>query len=200
MDLKNNKILIAILLVLAFFSAKIYTDSKVSYNSNSLSFSETSKNKLPVSEKSEDNEISLASDTPEEIYVHVAGEVKSPGLVKLPQGSRVIDAVEAAGGMYDNADINNINLAKILSDEDRVYIPAIGEIASSSNFIGENSKINLNFSTKEELMNLPNIGEKTADSILKYREKTQFNKIEDLMNVPGIGEKTFNSLKDLISV
>ncbi|WP_455258139.1 helix-hairpin-helix domain-containing protein [Peptoniphilus asaccharolyticus] len=192
MDFKKNKILIGVFLVIAMFLAKIYVDMTEVKSEPKLSLE--SSNQI-----SESDSKLLLEDEPEEIYVHVAGRVKSPGLVKLPSGSRVIDAVNACGGMFEDADMNNINLAKKLSDEDRVYIPCVGEVTKSSGG-GELSKININSATKEDLMKLPNVGEKTAQSIIKYREKTQFKKIEDIMNVPGIGEKTFESLEDSISV
>ncbi|MBL7574853.1 competence protein ComEA [Peptoniphilus asaccharolyticus DSM 20463] len=192
MDFKKNKILIGVFVVIAMFLAKIYVDMTEVKSEPKLSLE--SSNQI-----SESDSKLLLEDEPEEIYVHVAGRVKSPGLVKLPSGSRVIDAVNACGGMFEDADMNNINLAKKLADEDRVYIPYVGEVAKSSG--GEElSKININSATKEDLMKLPNVGEKTAQSIIKYREKTQFKKIEDIMNVPGIGEKTFESLEDSISV
>lgn len=204
MDFKNNKLLICILIVLTVSAAKIYTDSNLSYETLGINspVHETSDKSSTANNEAiqKDAEILLSENEPTQIYVHVAGRVKSPGLVKLENGSRVIDAVQACGGMYDDADMNNINLAKKLSDEDRVYIPSINENKEVQNFVSETSKININSSSKEELMNLPNVGEKTADSIIKYREKTQFKKIEDIMNVPGIGEKTFESLKDSIDV
>lgn len=192
MDFKKNKILIGVFVVIAMFLAKIYIDMTEVKSEPKLSLE--SSNQI-----SESDSKLLLEDEPEEIYVHVAGRVKSPGLVKLPSGSRVIDAVNACGGMFEDADMNNINLAKKLADEDRVYIPYVGEVTKSSGG-GELSKININSATKEDLMKLPNVGEKTAQSIIKYREKTQFKKIEDIMNVPGIGEKTFESLEESISV
>lgn len=181
-------------MVLAVFAAKVYSDSTLTYSPQHISSEITE-----PSQKTE--EITVLNEEPAEIYVHVSGRVKSPGLVKLTTGDRVIDAIEAAGGMYDDADMDSINLAKKLSDEDRIYVAQIGEVSSTSqSFASEKSKININIATKDELMQLPNVGEKTAESIIQYREKSQFNTIEDIMNVTGVGEKTFESLKDLISV
>lgn len=195
MDFKKNKILIGLLVVVAMFAAKIYVDvnSDFKYHPNLL---------VDNSDEISDEESEpIQEEIPnEEIYVHVAGRVKSPGLVKLPPESRVIDAVNACGGMFDDADINNINLAKKVSDEDRIYIPYIGEVEESSSSSSGLGKININTASKEDLIKLPNVGEKTTQSIIKYREKNQFKKIEDIMNVPGIGEKTFESLQDSISV
>ncbi len=164
-------------------------------------------------DKGEDNmveniidETDVEEDTyPEEIVVHISGQVHNPGVVKLEPGARVIDAVNAAGGLKNDADLDKINLAKKLQDEDKIYIPKIGEdidenLLDFQNSAEDGNKININTCTKEELMSLPGIGEVLADRIIQYREKTPFKKVEDLMNVSGIGEKKFESIKDMIIV
>jgi competence protein ComEA len=164
-------------------------------------------------DKGEDNmveniidETDVEEDTyPEEIVVHISGLVHNPGVVKLEPGARVIDAVNAAGGLKNDADLDKINLAKKLQDEDKIYIPKIGEdidenLLDFQNSVEDGNKININTCTKEELMSLPGIGEVLADRIIQYREKTPFKKVEDLMNVSGIGEKKFESIKDMIIV
>lgn len=144
-------------------------------------------------------------EEPEEIMVHISGQVYKPGLVKLEPGARVIDAVNAAGGLKKNADLDKINLAKKLVDEEKIYIPEIGEniegdLLDYSTSADVGNKININTCTKEELLSLPGIGEVLAERIIEYREKTPFKKLEDLMNVSGIGEKKFESIKDMIVV
>ena len=144
-------------------------------------------------------------EEPEEIMVHISGQVYKPGLVKLEPGARVIDAVNAAGGLKKNADLDKINLAKKLVDEEKIYIPVIGEniegdLLDYSTSADVGNKININTCTKEELLSLPGIGEVLAERIIEYREKTPFKKLEDLMNVSGIGEKKFESIKDMIVV
>lgn len=144
-------------------------------------------------------------EEPEEIMVHISGQVYKPGLVKLEPGARVIDAVNAAGGLKKNADLDKINLAKKLVDEEKIYIPDIGEniegdLLDYSTSADVGNKININTCTKEELLSLPGIGEVLAEKIIEYREKTPFKKLEDLMNVSGIGEKKFESIKDMIVV
>ncbi len=142
------------------------------------------------------------------IMVHISGEVYKPGLVELELGSRVTDAVELAGGLKKDADMDRINLAKKLIDEEKIYIPKIGEDevpieASSvgmSNDVNNNGQININTCTKEELMSLPGIGEVLAGRIIEYREQNPFKTIEDIKNVSGIGDKKFESIKDLITV
>ncbi len=134
-----------------------------------------------------------------DIYVHVAGAVVNPGLLKLQTGSRVIDAVELAGGLTEDADIDAVNLALKLQDEDRIYIPRISEEGEKS--IGvESAKVNINTATQEELERVPGIGEKTAQKIVDYRKNNTFKNPEDIMKVPGIGEGKYSQMKDYISV
>ena len=144
------------------------------------------------------------------IMVHISGEVYSPGLVELEAGSRVIDAVELAGGLKKDADIDRINLAKKLVDEEKIYVPKIGEeetpieisaVGMSNNTnANTNGQIDINTCTKEELMSLPGIGEVLAQRVIEYREQNPFKTIEDIKNVSGIGDKKFESIKDLITV
>ncbi|MCF6460615.1 helix-hairpin-helix domain-containing protein [Clostridium sp. Cult3] len=137
------------------------------------------------------------------IMVHISGQVYNPGLVELPSNSRVIDAVNLAGGLKKDADLDKINLAKKLADEEKIYIPKIGEEETTmENYTNMESssgdKININTCTKEELTSLPGIGEVLAGRILEYREQNPFNTIDDIKNVSGIGEKKFESIKELI--
>lgn len=143
-----------------------------------------------------------------DIMVDIGGQVSRPGLIKLKEGDRLVDAVEAAGGLKEEADLDRINLARKLNDEEKIYIPRIGEEdipkiidsnPGSDNNTNNKSKININTADKEELMTLPGIGEATADKILNYREENSFEKIEDIMNVSGIGDKKFEDIKDMIS-
>ena len=137
------------------------------------------------------------------IMVHISGEVYKPGLVELGLGSRVVDAVELAGGLKKDADMDRINLAKKLLDEEKIYIPKIGEENAPVEISlelesGDSQKININTATKEQLMTLPGIGEVLAGRIVDYRENTSFNNIEDIKNVSGIGDKKFEGIQDLI--
>ncbi|MDR7870257.1 MAG: helix-hairpin-helix domain-containing protein [Tissierellaceae bacterium] len=141
------------------------------------------------------------------IMVHISGQVYNPGLVELKSGSRVKDAVDLAGGLKKEADIDRINLAKKLEDEEKIYVPKKGEdidveISSSSDNLSSNSggKVNINTCSKEQLVDLPGIGEVTATKIIDYRNSNQFKSIEDIMNVSGIGVKKFEGLKDFIIV
>lgn len=163
-------------------------------------------------EMEETNEDENIDEEPEYIMVHISGQVFNPGLIELKNGSRVIDAVNSAGGLKEEADLDRINLAKKLVDEQKIYIPKIGEEIDiveeedgSSGSTQENSgdssnKVNINTGTKEELMSLPGIGEVLAERIIEYRESNSFKSIEDIKNVSGIGDKKFESIEDMIIV
>ena len=163
------------------------------------------------SEVAEAEEIAEIEESERRIKVYVAGEVNSSGVYDLPPNSRVVDAIEQAGGATQYADLLSINLAKIIGDEDQIIVPKIvEETANEPNLnlsqVGyradtQNSLININSATMEELMQLPNVGNVTAQNIISYREtKSKFSTISDIKNVTGIGEKTFEGLKDLIAV
>lgn len=153
--------------------------------------------------KDRDEDIKVNEEIVEKIMIHISGAVENPGVYELKYGSRVIDLVELSGGLNDNASLDSVNLARKLEDEEKIYIPIIGEeieelVESSGN--KSDNKININNCTKEELITLPGIGEKTAEKILNYREENAFEKIEDIMEVPGIGEKKYDDIKDMITI
>ncbi len=158
----------------------------------------------------------------EMIIVHVSGEVKEPGIVKLKEGERIADAIEKAGGATDDADLSKLNLAYVLEDGVKVRIPKKNEGENAGEYVSEESGeeviqegsveaeestqttskvVNINKANQEELMTLPGIGESTAQKIIDYRkENGNFQTIEDIKNVSGIGDSKFNQIKSLIKV
>ncbi len=155
-----------------------------------------------------------------EMVVHVSGQVVNPGVVKLKEGARIIDAIEMAGGVTEEADLEKVNLAYLLEDAQKVYIPSkkekiesayvlegSGEEAVLLNEGGKSSKkeeklmININTAKEEELEKLDGIGSSIATRIVNYRkENGKFNSIEEIKNVSGIGESKFNKIKNYIYV
>lgn len=145
---------------------------------------------------------------PEPIVVYVCGCVQNPGVYELPEGSRVCDGLEAAGGFSEGADESRINLAGILSDGDMVFFPKAGEelAEGASDYIADHegegtsgTLININTAGEQALCTLPGIGSSKAQAIIKYREEHgSFKDIRDIMNVNGIGESLYNRIKDLI--
>lgn len=136
------------------------------------------------------------------IYVDIGGAVHRPGLYTLDKGARVKDGITAAGGTLPEADMSGVNLAKKLNDEEKLFIPKLGQAPSPQSPSGTPSTgvVSIQNGSKEELMSLPGIGEKTAEKIMEYRSAHPFTKIEDLREVPGIGDKTFDSLKSNIQL
>lgn len=193
-------ILIVLVLLISFFT--VFRKNKDS-NSDVVS-QELSSNIIDNNgEKLYDNE--EKEDSSGMIMVHISGHVDKPGIVELEEGSRTIDAVNKAGGLKEDVDLDKINLAKKLEDEEKIYIPKIGEELeedwdNTSNFSSNNDKININTASKEELMTLPGIGEVLADRIIQYREVNKFNSIEDIQNVSGIGPKKFEGIEELIDI
>ncbi len=138
------------------------------------------------------------------IYTHITGEIKKPGVYKMKVGTRMDDLVKEAGGLTDEADINQINLSEKLVDEERIIVPSKSgsseEGTTSAAIDAKTKKININKASLSELMTLPGIGEKTAQKFIDYREQKKFKKIEDVMNIEGIGENKFKNIKEYISV
>ena len=151
----------------------------------------------------------LPTPTLSPIRVHVAGAVRLPAVYELSPGSIVRDAVEAAGGPSPDADLDHVNLALELCDQQQIYVPCQGEtdsppLVSGGASGGEESAgtlVNINTAPAAALETLPRIGPAMAQRIIEYREANgPFASIQDIQNVPGVGPATFEGLKDLISV
>ena len=222
---KNQKIMIVviiviILLVFLFLHNYFYNNELIITNE--------------VNEISENKWETIASNSyakkDGKIVINVVGEVNNPGVVTLDEGARIIDAINAAGGKTEKADISEINLAYVLDDGIRLYIPSFSEMkekklenstnskdtissdAGISNIVMEEvavenkntnevRKININKASKEELKQLSGVGDSVAQAIIDYRQKNgKFNAIEDIKKVPGIGESKFHNIEKMISV
>lgn len=215
---KKQKIICIIIISFILFAFFIYV-----YN-NFNKYSENDEiilnNNINEIENIQEKEKIGIAENKEKVIVHVIGEVNNPGVVTLEEGSRIIDAIKAAGGKTEEADLSKINLAYIVEDGTQIYIPRINENLNEIELMSENAgqsiilesntgsngedknvKVNINTANKEKLETLPGIGETTAQKIIDYREENgKFKSIEDIKNVGGIGDAKFNSLKDKITV
>lgn len=154
----------------------------------------------------------LPTPTPRPLRVYVSGAVVRPDVYELAYDSIVRDAIDAAGGPTGEADLNRINLARQVHDEEQIYVPQKGEesppvsppsgpsLPSPSSQEG-GGKVNINTATAEELDTLPGVGPAIAQRIIDYRTASgPFQSVEDIKNVRGIGDATFEKLKDKITV
>ncbi|QUH05877.1 ComEA family DNA-binding protein [Saccharopolyspora erythraea] len=155
--------------------------------------------------------LAAPAPTPEALVVSVVGLVPRPGLIALHTGDRVADALEGAGGALPGADISALNLARKVSDGEQLYVgvPPPPELATGSpvgsargtSGNGNDSKIDLNTATEEQLDELPGVGEVTAKRIVQWRtENGRFASVEQLREVDGIGDTRFSRLRDLVRV
>ena len=166
-----------------------------------------------------------------EIVVHVTGAVKSPGVYYLSAGARVHEAIEKAGGRTDQADIHSLNLAAKIRDGQQIDVPEIRQIPNvrqdapmpstveehvipispdvsvpphpsvKKSVPSDESRININTATSQELQTLPRIGPALAQRIIEYRQTSGgFSTVDDLANVKGIGAKTLEKIRDSINV
>ena len=184
-------------------------------------------NNFKGTENVEDFENEFINDN-EKIYVYITGEVNNPGIVVLPIGSRIVDAIDYAGGITQKADIMKVNLVYMLQDGMKVNIPSSIELKNNPNFeyitmsSGDEkndsnknattvdtksesafkvSNVNINTATQTELETLPGIGPSLALKIINYRkENGKFKSIEELKSVNGIGENKYEEIKKYIYV
>jgi len=147
------------------------------------------------------SEVQNDSDQLEQfVYVHIVGEVASPGMYQLPLGARLVDAVFAAGGLTDQADNSSVNLARQLTDGEQVVVFKTGEVAEAGGS-ASGGLISINRATAEQLEELPGIGPALSARIIAYRDANGgFKSKEDLLNVSGIGDSIFSGFVDLITL
>ena len=210
-DDKKDKIIygliVAVVILLANF---IYSNDVGGFFDNENRISLIDQDKL------EDNKMDDSLDLEDESIdksikkVHISGEINNPGVYEICDEQRLEDLIKEAGGLTNEADDRNLNLAQRLEDQMKIYIPNINEenLLENTDRNQEalpvsntaSSLVNINTANKDDLMSLPNIGDKRADAIIEYRKTQKFEKIEDIKNVTGIGEKYYEALKDLITV
>jgi competence protein ComEA len=148
------------------------------------------------------------STAPAPVVVHVAGAVVSAGVYRLPGGSRIGEAVDAAGGPAADAVLDAVNLAALLVDGQQIYVPHTGEAAgpappqaSGATSTVAAQPIDLNAATEEELLALPGVGPVTAAAIVRHRDESgPFTSVDQLLDVPGIGPARLASLAGLVRV
>lgn len=143
---------------------------------------------------------------PDTIVVFVTGAVVNPGIYQLPKSSRFYEAIEKAGGLLPDAESKFLPMARIIEDEETIYIPKVGEEeaehdnTSLPNLNSNSNKININKATATELATLDGIGPSLSQRIVDYRNSNgPFKDISEIKNVSGIGEKRFEAIKDKIT-
>ena len=149
-----------------------------------------------------------STGTAAKLMIDIGGEVNEPKVAELPEGSRVEDAIKAAGGTTPEADMTGINRAAFVADGEKIFIPATGSSDDTEGIknagqsvTDQDGKININTADSAALQELNGVGPATAEKIISYREKNgRFKSVEDIKNVSGIGDKTFEKLKEHIKV
>ena len=229
----KNKFIILIICViivsLIYFCLQKVIDNYI-FNTNNDIISEEDvsveqNTQIPIEETDfvvEEAEEAKDEKVEKEIYIHITGEVNSPGVVVLNEGSRIVDAINAAGGTTTKADITKVNLVYVLEDGMKVNIPnkddlkkeeifeyitkgsgdeASEEMSTGNTNSGSKSVVNINTATQTELETLPGIGPSLALKIINYRkENGKFTSIEQIKEVSGIGDSKFEELKKHIGI
>ena len=205
---KKQKIIVTIIAILMVLFIGFYIIDKT--NNEKFEYLEIEENEILS------NNIIDENNTYEEgkiIVVHITGAIKNEGIVKAKDGARISEIIELAGGATAEADLTKINLAYIVKDGQKIYVPNVkdGEIENITESAGENviddkiektqGKVDVNTANQTELETLNGIGPSTALKIINYRkENGDFERIEDIKNVPGIGETKFESIKESICI
>jgi len=194
----KQKIIFFIILAVMLCVIIYYIYSTLYINDFSFSYKDND-----LIESNANNIYNLETSNSSLIVIYICGAVKESKVITLEENSRICDAIDAVGGLSEDADLTNINLAYILEDGEKIYIPKKGEdtenISTSYNNSSTSEKININKATQTELETIPGIGPSTALKIINYREENgKFLNIADIKNVSGIGEAKFNNIKDYI--
>ena len=226
-NIMNNKIIIIIIIIIiAILVILIYFTNDNENNLEILEQAEVQKNEENIQNENKQEEIK--EEQKETIAIHITGEVKNPGIIYLKKGARIADAIKLAGGATKNAGLDKVNLAYILEDGQKIYIPNKKEKIKQNEYIisnsgenvlveeggnnktntaepisskGEKNKVNINSANQTELETLPGIGPSLAQKIIEYREQNgKFQKIEDIKNVKGIGNSKYINIKELIII
>lgn len=240
LKLSDKKIIIIFVFCIFVLIFSMYKFASNNLKINEENFTTNSQiieeKKLEDSEKSEFKNANLEtiensenSISDEKIIVHIDGMVKNPGIYQLPVGSRLSLAIEKAGGLKEEADTKNVNLAMFLKDGMKIYIPVYDIFGSDEAFfeteegiekynelnnnvkndksankgglIDVNSSVNINLAGKKELMQIKGIGDKMAERIIEYRKQNgKFKSIEEIKKVKGIGNKKYEDIKRYINV
>jgi len=132
----------------------------------------------------------------EKIGIYIDGEVNSKGYIQIPKGATLEYAIDKAGGITKDANIQGIDIGRILKNQEKIIIPKIN--VNIEEIEGKEELININTASIEKLSELDGIGAKTAENIIKYREKNKFDNIEEIMEVKGIGESKYTKIKEKI--
>ena len=203
---------IAIVIIICMIFYYIFTNNS-DYNYEELN---------EIGEKTESIFQSSKETEKTKIVLHITGAVNEEGIVRIEEGARIIDVVEAAGGLKDDAELKNVNLAYIVEDGQKIYIPYKTDIEEQeeeipfvsidagkdvitdtevNNSNGSKLKVNINKASQADLQLLPGIGESTALKIIEHREKNgKFSSIEEIKNVSGIGDAKYENIKEYISI
>ncbi len=218
----NKKIIIIILIIIIIVGTTIY--EKIIKDRKLIEINEDMDIINTNEENTTEEQNTTNSESSSKIIIYITGQVRKEGVYELDENSRITDAIEMAGGLKEEANIENINLAEILEDGTKIYIPnkkennkqteninliqkntgnttEISKKNNTENKQNQNTKININTATQTELETLPGIGPSTALKIVNYRKDNgKFKNIEDIKNVSGIGDSKFNNIKNLIKV
>lgn len=189
--------LMVVILIITFAAGSWYNQKKHE--------KETMQNELIVLEENMST-TSFAEEElePATIVVFVTGAVVSPGIYEMPEKARFYEAIEEAGGLLPDAESKNLPMARIIEDEETIYIPRIGEeveLNTINSASTSSNKININKATASELATLNGIGPSLSQRIIDYRNSNgPFKDISEIKNVSGIGEKKYEAIKDSITV